>query len=113
MALFDKYNLTLDKLDPIKFTGAVTKVQGLLAESHGPQVVVGELCQIGLPKAGRSVWAEVVGVRQSTAQLMPYSDMEGIDKILLRDLIGRLAGISDRAENVGDRIRIMVAKRSI
>ncbi len=41
------------------------------------------------------------------------SDMEGIDKILLRDLTRRLAGISDRAENVGDRIRIMVAKRSV
>ena len=41
------------------------------------------------------------------------SDMEGIDKILLRDLTRRLAGISDRAENVGDRIRIMVAKRNI
>ena len=41
------------------------------------------------------------------------SDLEGIDKILLRDLIRRIAGISDRAENVGDRIRIMVAKRSI
>ena len=41
------------------------------------------------------------------------SDMEGIDKILLRDLTRRIAGISDRVENVGDRIRIMVAKRSI
>jgi predicted phosphate transport protein (TIGR00153 family) len=41
------------------------------------------------------------------------SDLEGIDKILLRDLTRRIAGISDRAENVGDRIRIMVAKRSI
>jgi len=41
------------------------------------------------------------------------SGMEGTEKILLRDLVRRIAGVSDRAENVGDRIRIMVAKRSI
>ncbi len=41
------------------------------------------------------------------------SDEEGYIKILLRDLARKLASISDRAENVGDRIRIIVAKRSI
>jgi len=41
------------------------------------------------------------------------SDMDGFKKIILRDLIKHIAQISDRAENVGDRIRIIVAKRSI
>ncbi len=41
------------------------------------------------------------------------SDMEGWEKLLLRDLVKRIAGISDRTENVGDRIRIIVAKRRI
>ncbi len=41
------------------------------------------------------------------------SDMDGTEKILLRDLIKHVAQISDRAENVGDRIRIIVAKRRI
>jgi predicted phosphate transport protein (TIGR00153 family) len=34
-------------------------------------------------------------------------------KILLRDLAQHLSAIADRAETVGDRIRIMVAKRSV
>ena len=34
-----------------------------------------------------------------------------LDKILLRDLVKSIAAISDRAENVGDHMRIMVAKR--
>ena len=38
---------------------------------------------------------------------------DSIDKILLRDLVEKISGISDRAENVGDRIRIIAAKRSI
>ena len=41
------------------------------------------------------------------------SEMDGTDKILLRDLVKQVAGICDRAENVGDRIRIIVAKRGI
>lgn len=41
------------------------------------------------------------------------SGLDGIEKILLRDLVVDLADISDRAENVGDRIRVAVAKRRI
>ncbi len=41
------------------------------------------------------------------------TDMDGFNKILLRDLVQHIAAISDRAENVGDRIRLIVAKRSI
>jgi uncharacterized protein len=40
-------------------------------------------------------------------------NMKDIDKLLLRDLIDNIEIISDRAENVADRIRIMVAKRRI
>ena len=41
------------------------------------------------------------------------SDMDGTDKLLLRDMITHIAALSDRAENAGDLIRIMVAKRRI
>jgi predicted phosphate transport protein (TIGR00153 family) len=39
------------------------------------------------------------------------SELNGTKKLLMRDLILNLAAISDRAENVGDRISIVVAKR--
>ena len=41
------------------------------------------------------------------------SDLDDFRKIILRDLIENIGKIADRAENVGDRIRIIVAKRSI
>ncbi len=41
------------------------------------------------------------------------SDIEGWQKLLLRDLVKHIAQVSDRAENVGDKIRIIVAKRSV
>jgi flagellum-specific ATP synthase len=54
-------------------------VQGLLIESLGPQAVVGELCQIEIPKGRGTVWAEVVGLRDKYVQLMPFDDVEGIE----------------------------------
>lgn len=39
------------------------------------------------------------------------SDMAGFDKLLLRDIVRDISCLCDRAENVGDRIRIIVAKR--
>jgi predicted phosphate transport protein (TIGR00153 family) len=41
------------------------------------------------------------------------SSGDGFTKLLLRDLIQHLGKITDRAENVGNRIRILVAKRRI
>jgi flagellum-specific ATP synthase len=79
VGLFDKYAFTLEKIDPIKYTGVVQRVQGgLIIESKGPRAVVGELCQIVLPESRRIIWAEVVGLRDQTVQIMPYDEMEGI-----------------------------------
>ena len=40
------------------------------------------------------------------------SEIDGYDKIMLKDLIKHIAEVSDRTENVADRIRIITAKRS-
>jgi flagellum-specific ATP synthase len=77
--LLTKYNMAIRATDPIKFKGKITKVQGLLIESLGPQAVVGELCQIEIPKGRGTVWAEVVGLREKYVQLMPFDDVEGIE----------------------------------
>ncbi len=77
--VFSKYKEVVSETDPIKFTGIVERVTGLLIESKGPQAVIGELCQIMLPDRDTSVWAEVVGLAHNLVQLMPYDDMEGIE----------------------------------
>ncbi len=76
--MFKKYTATLDRIDPIKYTGVVQKVRGLLIESRGPQVVIGELCQIIIPDGRGTIWAEVIGLNDKSVQLMPYDDIEGI-----------------------------------
>jgi flagellum-specific ATP synthase len=76
---FGKYIKAIEKADPIKYVGRVTKVLGLLVESHGPQAVIGEVCQIVVPRIGRTSFAEVVGLRDDVVQLMAYEGLEGIE----------------------------------
>ncbi len=77
--MFEKYSEMIEQMDPIKYTGTVRRVKGLLIESHGPQVVVGESCQIVLPDEERTVGAEVIGFNDTSVQLMAFDQMEGIE----------------------------------
>jgi flagellum-specific ATP synthase len=77
-SIFEKYLDTAKTCDPIKCVGHITKVQGILLESHGPQAIIGEICRIEL-KTGRQVQAEVVGLRDETVQLMVFSEISGIE----------------------------------
>ncbi|MDR1971580.1 MAG: FliI/YscN family ATPase [Treponema sp.] len=75
--IFAKYRKTAERVDPIKCVGRISKVQGILVESRGPQATVGELCRI---MAGRTViLAEVVGLRDQFVQLMVYGETRGIE----------------------------------
>ncbi|MCX7025540.1 MAG: FliI/YscN family ATPase [Spirochaetes bacterium] len=79
MDLLGKYLSTIENTEPIKYTGRITRVQGLLVESRGPQAVIGEVCRIVLPASGKQAWAEVVGLKNDSVQLMSYSGLEGIE----------------------------------
>ncbi len=79
MEFFDKYLSAVEGTDPIKYVGHVTKVLGLLIESKGPQAVIGEVCQIIVGRLGTTAYAEVVGLREGSVQLMCYEGLEGIE----------------------------------
>jgi flagellum-specific ATP synthase len=98
MGIFDKYAAALERLEPIKYTGTVKKVQGLVIESRGPRAVVGELCQVLLPEQKRLLWAEVVGLKGSTVQIMPYDEMEGLE-------------IGSRVIAMGEQLSVPVSDR--
>ena len=77
--IFDKYVEAVQEAEPIKYTGYVKRVRGMLIESTGPQAVIGEVCQILLSRTDTAVYAEVVGLDGNTVQLMSYSDIQGIE----------------------------------
>jgi len=73
-----KYFKTIERIDPIKQSGKVTQVVGLLIESLGPSVSVGEICDLIYSRTAKPVKSEVVGFREKKALLMPLGPMLGI-----------------------------------
>lgn len=73
----DKLTRELDDLNLTSNFGHITRVVGLIIESRGPEVSIGELCLI---KNGQQVIkTEVVGFDQNKVLLMPIGEMEGIN----------------------------------
>ncbi|MCL2809383.1 MAG: FliI/YscN family ATPase [Treponema sp.] len=96
--LFNKYLDSANRTDPIKYVGKVSKVQGLLIESRGPQAIIGEICRIVVPKGRGIIRAEVVGLKNETVQLMAYDETDGIE-------------IGDRVIALGSRLEVPVSDR--
>ncbi len=67
----------LDKLQTIQLRGKVHQVIGLVIESIGPQVSMGDRCVITSRRNG-DIQAEVVGFRGNRVLLMPLGEMEGV-----------------------------------
>jgi len=74
---FAKYQSALHKTY-IKRLGRVSQVVGLTIESVGPDVSIGDLCQIRANKHSEPIRAEVVGFKDSHILLMPLGNMGGI-----------------------------------
>lgn len=74
----DKYFEALKKVDLIKVHGRVTQVIGLVIESEGPAVKIGDLCHIYAKESEAPVKAEVVGFKGNKVLLMPLGEMSGI-----------------------------------
>ena len=74
---FAKYKQALNK-SYIKRLGRVSQVVGLTIESVGPDVSIGDLCQIRASKYSEAIRAEVVGFKGSHILLMPLGNMGGI-----------------------------------
>ena len=80
---FRKYHTAVDRCNPIRPKGKVTKVVGLVAEANGPATRLGSICEIypkgNLPK----ITAEVLGFRDNKVLLMPLEEIRGISRLLV------------------------------
>jgi flagellum-specific ATP synthase len=98
MEVIEKYLVSTERTDPIKCIGKVSKVQGLLIESRGPQAIIGEICRIITPKGRGQIRAEVVGLRDEIVQLMAFEETDGIE-------------VGDRVIASGSRLEVPVSQR--
>lgn len=74
-----KFINAINSCESIKLNGKVTQVIGLVIESRGPNVSLGELCYICSHFPGiEPIPAEVVGFREGFVLLMPIGELQGI-----------------------------------
>jgi len=86
---FASWHRTLEHADPVRRSGRVTDVIGLVIEGNGPGIPIGGVCAIERRNGRESVVAEVVGFRKDRVLLMPLGDVSGIEpgnRIVVRRL---------------------------
>lgn len=77
-AMLDGILNAIRHCETIPRVGKVSQYYGMSVESNGPDVFLGELCQIYPPSQAAPVVAEVVGFREGRVILMPYGNMQGV-----------------------------------
>jgi flagellar biosynthesis/type III secretory pathway ATPase len=90
---FAPYLQTLEQVDPVLWRGEVTEMVGLLVESRGPAVAVGNFCEI-LSRGGKVIRTQVVGFRNGRVLSIPLEETDGVqlgDTIVARAEDSRVA----------------------
>jgi FliI/YscN family ATPase len=71
------YVSALDGIPTLRWTGRVTEVVGLVLESHGPNVAIGDFCEVSAA-GGRRIRTQVIGFRNGRVLSMPLDEMDGV-----------------------------------
>ncbi|MCU7934020.1 MAG: FliI/YscN family ATPase [Candidatus Thiodiazotropha sp. (ex Dulcina madagascariensis)] len=95
----------IEATDLVRRLGRVTQFFGQVIESNGPDVFVGECCEIFSPNNDDPVLAEVVGIKNNHVLLLPYGEVKAIrlgSQVIAsgramsvpvgRELLGRVVG---------------------
>lgn len=72
------YRQQVETIDPLPMVGQVVRTVGLLVESRGPRVRVGELCELVTRNGDTPLLLEVVGFRDNLLQSVPLGSTTGI-----------------------------------
>ncbi|MCE1247204.1 MAG: flagellar protein export ATPase FliI [Firmicutes bacterium] len=75
---FGKYHDAVQLTTTVRTHGKISQVVGLLIESEGPAVKVGEVCLIYTKDSTVPIRSEVVGFKRNKVLLMPFGEMSGI-----------------------------------
>jgi len=75
--LFEYYERRLGQIDPIVQRGEIQNIVGLIMESRGPAVALGDLCYMVPGDKSITGRAEVVGFKNNRVLLMPLHELNG------------------------------------
>jgi FliI/YscN family ATPase len=71
------YHQKLARIDTCRWTGTITELVGLLVDSNGPAVGVGDFCEI-TTEDGRLIRTQVIGFRDGRVLSMPLEETDGL-----------------------------------
>jgi flagellum-specific ATP synthase len=71
------YLAEVERIQTLRWTGQVTEVAGLLIESRGPAVAIGDFCEIHA-SGGRRIRTQVIGFRNGRVLAMPLEEVDGL-----------------------------------
>jgi flagellum-specific ATP synthase len=74
----ERYLELLRAADLVRQYGRVRQVIGVVIESMGPNMAIGETCEILYKRTAEPVLAEVVGFRDNKVLIMPLGELSGI-----------------------------------
>lgn len=73
-----RYSSAIQATEMVRRIGKVSQFFGLVVEATGPDVFLGEVCQIYSRSQTQPINAEVVGLKDGRVLLMPYGELRGI-----------------------------------
>lgn len=76
--ILEKYRDIIQKTETMRSLGSVTRVVGRIVYSKGPEVRLGDLCNLVPEEDGEYILAEVVGFSDKEVILSPLKNIEGI-----------------------------------
>jgi FliI/YscN family ATPase len=92
-ALLAPYFDAVKRTEPMRHTGTVTALVGLLIESRGPAAAIGDFCEIRT-SSGHQLRTQVIGFRDGRVLSMPLEETGGLqlgDTIIARSEAARIA----------------------
>jgi len=89
-----RYLTEINRLDLHPRSGKVLQYVGLVIESSGPDVQIGDICQVFPSNECAPIDAEVVGFRDGRVLLMPFGKVRGVSLGSEVVATGRSASIS-------------------
>jgi FliI/YscN family ATPase len=83
----------LPLIDPLRMSGEVVELRGLIVESRGPAAAIGDFCEI-LCASNRVIRVQVIGFHDGRILSMPLEETDGLrlgDKVIARPRAARVA----------------------
>jgi flagellum-specific ATP synthase len=73
----EPYLAQMERIPAMAWTGEITQVVGLLIESRGPNVAIGDFCEVAASN-GRRIRTQVIGFREGRVLSMPLEETDGL-----------------------------------